>query len=62
MKPASHLLALFVGAALVAGPSIAYFTNVRDVRISQSEQQNDFVVNEEIWALGASRSGRLANL
>ncbi len=39
-----------LGAALTVGPSIPYFTNVRDVRISQPEQQNYFVVDEEIWA------------
>ena len=31
------------------GPSISYFTNVRDVRISQADRQNYFVVDEEIW-------------
>ena len=34
---------------LGTGPSISYFTNVRDVRISQADQQNYFVVDEEIW-------------
>ena len=38
-----------LGAVLAQGPSISYFTNVRDVRISQSDQQNYFVVDEEIW-------------
>jgi hypothetical protein len=32
------------------GPVISYFTNVRDVRITQSAQQNFFVVDEEIWS------------
>jgi hypothetical protein len=52
MRSASCLFALIVvlGAASAAGPSIAYFTNVRDVGISQSEQQNYFVVDEEVWA------------
>ncbi len=52
MKSASCLLAMIVaiGAALAQGPSISYFTNVRDVQISQPEQQNYFVVDEEIWA------------
>ena len=52
MKSASYLFALIValGAALAQGPSISYFTNVRDVRISQADQQNYFVVDEEIWA------------
>ena len=34
---------------LTQGPSISYFTNVRDIRISQADQQNYFVVDEEIW-------------
>ena len=34
---------------MTLGPSIPYFTNVRDIRISQPEQQNYFVVDEEIW-------------
>ena len=41
---------MVLGAALAQGPSISYFTNVRDVRISQAEQQNYFVVDEEIWS------------
>lgn len=43
-------LIVALGAALTVGPSISYFTNIRDVRISQPEQQNYFVVDEEIWA------------
>ncbi len=31
------------------GPGISYFTNVRDIRISQPGVQNYFVVDEEIW-------------
>ena len=31
-------------------PSISYFTNLRDVHISQPVQQNFFVVDEEIWS------------
>ena len=52
MKSPGSTFALMValGAALTVGPSISYFTNVRDVRISQPEQQNYFVVDEEIWA------------
>ncbi len=51
MRSASFLLALIVtlGSELTGGPSISYFTNVRDVRISQPEQQNYLVVDEEIW-------------
>jgi hypothetical protein len=51
MRSASFLLALIValGSEVTGGPSISYFTNVRDVRISQPEQQNYLVVDEEIW-------------
>jgi len=51
MKSPSFLLAVIValGAALAQGPSISYFTNVREVRISQADRQNYFVVDEEIW-------------
>ncbi len=51
MRSAFCLFALFLalGAPLTGGPSISYFTNVRDVHISQSEQQNYFVVDEEVW-------------
>ena len=52
MRSVSCLFALVLalGAPLTGGPLISYFTNVRDVHISQSEQQNYFVVDEEIWA------------
>src|SRR5678816_1946459 len=51
MKSPASPFALIValGVALTAGPSISYFTNVRDVRTSKAEQQNYFVVDEEIW-------------
>ncbi len=51
MKFASFLLALFaaLGVVLTQEPSISYFTNVRDIRISQPGAQNYFVVDEEIW-------------
>jgi hypothetical protein len=51
MKSGPHLFAMIValGAVSAQGPSISYFTNVRDVRISQSDQQNYFVVDEEVW-------------
>jgi len=32
------------------GPAISYFTNVRDIHISQPGPQNYFVVDEEIWS------------
>jgi hypothetical protein len=44
---------LLVAATLVSaipGPAISYFTNVRDIHISQPGQQNYFVVDEEIWS------------
>lgn len=52
MKSSPFLFAVIValGAGLAPGPSISYFTHVRDVRISQPEQQNYFVADEEIWA------------
>jgi len=52
MRSAPCLFALVVvlGAPLTGGPSISYFTNVRDVHISQSAQQNYFVLDEEVWA------------
>ncbi len=51
MRSAFYLFALVaLGPPLTGGPSISYFTNVRDVRISQPGQQNYFVVDEEIWA------------
>ena len=51
MNSPSLLLALiFVLAKSVApAPAISYFTNVRDIRISQPGRQNYFVVDEEIW-------------
>jgi hypothetical protein len=48
----SFLFALGLTVALGASlpePSIAYFTNVRDLRISQPGAQNYFSVDEEIW-------------
>ena len=49
----SFFLALGLVAALSAPltpePSISYFTNVRDLRISQPAAQNYFAVDEEIW-------------
>ena len=51
MKTVSVVLVLVaaVGMASAAGPSISYFTNVRDLNISQPGTQNYFVVDEEIW-------------
>ncbi len=38
-----------LSAPLTPEPSISYFTNVRDLRISQPASQNYFAVDEEIW-------------
>jgi len=46
----SLILALGLVLAAPAVPSISYFTNVRDVHVSQLGQQNYFVVDEEIWS------------
>jgi hypothetical protein len=49
----SFIFALGLVAALsmplTPEPSISYFTNVRDLRISQPASQNYFAVDEEIW-------------
>ena len=49
----SLFFSLGMAVALVApcpeGPSISYFTNVREIRIAQAGLQNYFVVDEEIW-------------
>jgi hypothetical protein len=42
-------LAGVLGAPLTPEPLISYFTNLRDVRISQPGSQNYFAVDEEIW-------------
>jgi hypothetical protein len=51
MKSLFCALALIaaLGTPLTPEPSISYFTNVRDIRISQAGAQNYFVVDEEIW-------------
>jgi len=51
MKSLFCALALIaaLGTPLTTEPSISYFTNVRDIRISQAGAQNYFVVDEEIW-------------
>jgi len=52
MNSPSFVLALFVAlaAASTQEPSTSYFTNVRDLRVSQPDGQNYFVVDEEIWS------------
>lgn len=50
MNRSPLILALGLVLAAPAVPSISYFTNVRDVHVSQPGQQNYFVVDEEIWS------------
>jgi hypothetical protein len=52
MNRAGLVLAIVMAFAksVVPLPAISYFTNVRDVRISQPGTQNYFVVDQEIWA------------
>jgi hypothetical protein len=49
----SSFFALGLAVALIAPstpePSISYFTNVRDIQISQLGSQNYFAVDEEVW-------------
>jgi Protein of unknown function (DUF3999) len=40
---------LTLAAAEPPEPAIAYFTNVRQVRVTQPDRQNFFVVDEELW-------------
>jgi hypothetical protein len=51
MRSSFFALGLIValGAPLTPEPSISYFTNVRDLHMSQPGSQNYFVVDEEIW-------------
>lgn len=51
MKSVSLVLGLIValGAPLIPEPSISYFTNVREIQISQPGLQNYFAVDEEVW-------------
>jgi hypothetical protein len=51
MKSVSLMLGLIValGAASTPEPEISYFSNVRDVHISQPGLQNYFSVDEEVW-------------
>jgi len=50
MRLAASLLLLFLVADTPPGPSVAYFTNVREVRIAQPDRQNFFIVDAELWA------------
>jgi hypothetical protein len=42
-------IVMALAKSVVPVPAISYFTNVRDVRLSQPGTQNYFVVDEEIW-------------
>jgi hypothetical protein len=44
------VLLLALAAPAAEGPAISYFTNVREIAISQPAAQNYFVVDEEIWS------------
>jgi hypothetical protein len=52
MKAAFFALAMLavLGVASPPVPSISYFTNVRDIRVTQPSLQNYFAVDEEIWS------------
>jgi hypothetical protein len=50
MKAASLALSLAFVVTTSPGPSISYFTNVRDISISQPSGQNYFAVDEEVWS------------
>jgi hypothetical protein len=43
------VVAAFAATTSTPEPAIPYFTNVREVRISQDDRQNYLVVDEEIW-------------
>src|SRR4029077_15426127 len=43
------LVLLLWDAASPPEPAIPYFSNVREVQIAQSDRQNFFIVDEEIW-------------
>jgi len=49
MRLAAGLLFLFL-LADVPEPRIVYFTNVRDVAVTQADRQNFFAVDPELWA------------
>jgi len=49
MKTALLALFLVFASANPPEPSIAYFSNVREVRVGQPDRQNFFIVDEELW-------------
>jgi hypothetical protein len=50
MKAAPFALSLAFVVTTSPAPSISYFTNVRDISISQPSGQNYFAVDEEVWS------------
>ena len=50
MRLAASCLLLFLVADAPPQPALPYFSNVREVRIAQSDRQNFFVVDAELWA------------
>ena len=60
MKPIClFLLFIAFAAADTSEPAIAYFSNVREVHVTQPDRQNFFVVDEEIWNHSRSDLGDL---
>jgi hypothetical protein len=60
MKSASLLFLLLVFAAPAPPePAIAYFTNVREIHVGQTDRQNFFIIDEEIWNHSRSDLGDL---
>jgi hypothetical protein len=64
----TFVFVLAIGLVLIAplglllaaqGPTLSYFTNVRDIRISQPGLQNYFVVDEEVWSRARTDLGDL---
>src|ERR1700680_1471501 len=53
------LIAPFSLSPAAQGPTLSYFTNVRDIRISQPGLQNYFVVDEEVWSRARADLGDL---
>ena len=49
MKCASIAFLVLCSLASAPQPAIPYFTNVREVQVSQPSRQNYLVVDEEIW-------------
>ncbi len=51
MRPAASFffLLLAVASANPPEPAIPYFSNVRDVHVTQLDRQNFFIVDEELW-------------